>query len=175
MDQVIEYLSSQSASIESTLVVSSILTLISLLMVKRSKDKMQDGSGQPNGKKTYYIAFRERSTVATDVPRPFDYPVIASFIGFEGDDGLTYVGLTSSTDGTHFHVTAKCLSDKKTNKTASEIKSGAQTAYNNDKKAETNVWDFDPKSFGEVLSSFIDVSQVEVYCTRKTRKSSRLS
>ena len=170
MEQVVTFITSQGTCLESTLLVSSIVTLVSVFMIKRSKkSNMDDSAAHVFTRKIYYIAFRERNSNSTDVSRPFDFPVVASYVGFEGDDGLSFLGLLASTDGTHFHITTKSLNDKKANKSSSEIKASALSAFANDKKTEGVLSDLEPKSFSEILADFIDCRHVEVYPEAKKK------
>ena len=141
-------------------------------MVKRSK-KIKTMEETQTTKRYYYIAFRERPTV-DEVTSPFSFPMIAGYVGFEGDDGLSFEGITSSCDNTHFHTTAKLLNDKKATKNQIDLKAAAEKYYNNNKKIEGGTCDFVAKPFAEILTNFIENRQVAAYPEDKKKLKNKL-
>ena len=126
----------------------------------------------------YFIAFRERPTVATmdEVTRAFDFPMVAAFVGYEGEDGLSYSGLTSSCDDTHFHTTAKVLNKEKSTKNNVDVKAAAEKCYNNGNKIkEGGTWDFVARPFADILKLFIETRQVANYPEDKKKLKSKLT
>ena len=72
-------------------------------------------------KKIYLVLFRLGSKVE-DKTRPFDAPIVAAYLGFEGDTH-NFQGLKNSTDDTAFVITTNHLNKKKkVHLTKSELK-----------------------------------------------------
>ena len=97
MEQVVTFFAANNFAFESTLLLTSFVTLASFLMVKRAKKtkKMDDFGAACFSKKVYYICFRQGKT--EDSSKPFEAPVVAAYVGFEDEKGINFQGLQSAT------------------------------------------------------------------------------
>ena len=154
MEQVVEFVTTTGFAFESTVVLTSIVTVATFLMIKRTpKNKRMDDFGTSCfEKKVYFVCFRQSKT--EDTLKPFEAPVISAYLGFEGEKGLNFQGLKTATNGTRFCITTRNLTDKKLNVSTNELKIAASSLLANEKKNDNVYSNFEPQCFSDIMAHY---------------------